>query len=174
MTGARLDEADRALVSAQIGREPRSPWRVVVRCRFGRPQAIASPPMLDDGTPFPTLYWLSCPYLLRWIRQAESSGTIAATASHIAEDETLAASVLAADAEYRRRRAAEGGGEDPCADVGLAGQRDPLATKCLHAHVAARLAGIEDPIGGRILRESGTSCVNDECASLVPGDEEAT
>jgi len=74
----------------------------------------------------------------------------------------------AADAEYRQRRAACAGGDDPCAAVGIAGQRDPLATKCLHAHVAAAAAGIDDPVGAALLDEGPRECPDDRCdAALV-------
>jgi hypothetical protein len=73
----------------------------------------------------------------------------------------------AADAEYRARRAELADGTDPVPGVGIAGQRDPLATKCLHAHVASALAGIDDPVGLQVLDEVGRECPDDACFALT-------
>lgn len=169
----RTDIDDAALVARQIGRAPREPWRVAVRCRKGSPQAIASPPRLADSTPFPTLYWLTCPHLLRAAAKAESAGGSSLAAAELAADGALAARMRAADAAYRRARAEEAGGTDVLAHVGVAGQREPLATKCLHAHVAAALAGLDDPLGIRLLEAAGRECGGDECEPLARACEAA-
>jgi hypothetical protein len=124
---------------------------------------IATAPTLDDGTPFPTLYWLSCPHLTDEVGRVESAGGVRVWAERLAADPSLAESLLRADAEYRDARAAEGGGADESGDVGIAGQSDPLSTKCLHAHVAARLAGIGDPVGEGILASLEPACDDDRC-----------
>ncbi|MDH4139592.1 MAG: DUF501 domain-containing protein [Coriobacteriia bacterium] len=155
---------DSLIVTAQLEREPRVPWRVATRCRFGRPSTIASPPRLADGTPFPTLFWLTCPWLVRRVGEEESRGSAAQWAKRLAEDSVLAQRLEAADSRYRELRAAEGGGDDPCADVGIAGQREPIATKCLHAHVAAYLAGTDDPVGEAVVCETEPECDDDRCS----------
>jgi predicted aconitase with swiveling domain len=81
----------------------------------------------------------------------------------------------AADAAYRTARAAEGGGTDPCPVVGVAGQSDPLAVKCLHARVAAALAGTGDPVGEGVLasiseRGLPLSCAECACRPVVTSD----
>lgn len=159
---------DRPLVAAQIGRPPREPWRVAVRCSFGAPQVIATPSRLDDGAPFPTTYWLTCPFLLERVAAAESAGGAREWAERLAADAGLAGAASRADAAYRAARASESGGEDACAGTGIAGMRDPLAVKCLHAHVAAALAGIADPVGEGVLGDTGRECDDDRCATLVP------
>jgi hypothetical protein len=80
----------------------------------------------------------------------ESAGEGARFAARAAASPALAEAMRAADAAYRAGRRAEGGGADPCAAVGVAGQSDPLAVKCLHARLAAHLAGIPDPIGSSV------------------------
>jgi hypothetical protein len=70
--------------------------------------------------------------------------------------------------ELRRARARESGGEDPCPAVGLAGQRDPLGVKCLHAHAALVLVGIHDPVGEAELGKIDRDCPDGRCAALVP------
>ncbi len=157
-----------ALVTLQLGRPPRTPWRVGVTCSYGYPQVVASPSRLDDGTLFPTLYWLTCPFLAEAASAAESSGRLAEWDSRVATDPALAEELSAADADLRSRRAEESGGHDACARVGVAGQSSPTAPKCLHARVALALAGVADPIGRALLTETGRDCPDRRCDSLVP------
>ena len=167
---------DAMCVAHQLGRTPRGPWRVAVRCSHGSPTVLAVVPTLEDGTPFPTTFWLSCPHLCAIAAAAESAGEAARWSARAAEDSSLIVSLLAADAVYRAARAIEGGGEDPCDGVGVAGQADPLAVKCLHARVAAAAAGLPDPIGVELLTRGPRECDDDRCACApsVPGAESAS
>ena len=154
---------DADTVRLQLGRPPREPWRVANRCSFGFPTVIATPSRLATGEPFPTTFYLTCPHLVAAISTLESAGEAERWASRLAAEPTLAASMCAADAAYRDARAAESGGQDACAGVGIAGQRDPLATKCLHAHVAAALSGIDDPVGHGVLETVEPECRDARC-----------
>lgn len=158
------DATDTVTVTWQLGREPRGAWHVVVRCSYGYAQVIETAPVLDGGEPFPTLYYLTCPWLAGFAGDLESSGEIALAARELAGDRALARRMVAADSEYRARRARAAGGEDPTPGVGIAGQRDALATKCLHAHVATALAGIDDPVGLRVLGRIERDCPDKRCA----------
>ncbi len=158
--------ADEVVVCAQLGREPRGSWRARARCPFGRPTVIETAPRLEDGTPFPTLYWLTCPWLTEYVSGLESAGAASEWASRLSSSDRLAERMRLADAEYRARRAAAAGGQDPTPRVGIAGQSDPMATKCLHAHVGAFLAGIDDPIGESVLSSMNSNCPDDLCARL--------
>jgi hypothetical protein len=124
---------------------------------------IATSPALADGSPFPTLYYLTCPHLTRLVGDLESGGAIETWRAALADTPDLATRLAAADAAYRAARAAEADGADPLPCVGIAGQRDPGATKCLHAHVAARLAGIDDPVGEGALASLVRECDDDRC-----------
>ncbi len=70
------DNDDRAVIEAQIGRPLRADSEVVSRCHLGLPVVVRVPPLLDDGTPFPTLYWLTCPLATARIARLESSGGV--------------------------------------------------------------------------------------------------
>ena len=155
-----------AIVSAQIGRAPRQPWRVAARCRYDYPTVIVSPSRLSDQALFPTYAWLTCPWLTQAMSSAESAGSTAAWARRAANDTTLATALAHADGQLRLARAAESGGEDACAAVGLAGQRDPLGVKCLHAHAALTLIGIDDPIGNAERGKIERDCPDRRCAAL--------
>lgn len=159
--------ADAACVARQLGRTPRGPWRIAVRCSNGYPAVLAMAPTLEDGTPFPTTFWLSCPHLCSIAAAAESAGEAASWSARAAGDPSLIVSLLAADAVYRAARAIEGGGEDPCNGVGIAGQADALAVKCLHARIAAAAAGLPDPIGAEMLSRGPRECDDERCARAL-------
>jgi len=163
---------DAEVVARQIGRTPRGTWRVVSRCEYGFPRAIAVAPLLAGGAPFPTTFWLTCPHLVTAVHALESAGEHRVWAQRAASDSGLASRLRLADAAYRAARRSEGGGTDPCETVGVAGQADPLAVKCLHARVAAALAGIGDPIGEAVLGQlesCGTphACDGSPCGPAV-------
>ena len=154
---------ERALVARQLGREPRGAWRVSARCSFGSPTVITTSPRLSDGAPFPTLHYLTCPHLVEAVGRIESEGGVSAWRDRLRDDRALADRMLAADRAYRRARATLADGSDPTPDAGIAGQGDSLATKCLHAHVAAFLAGIDDPVGEGVLADLAQECDDDRC-----------
>lgn len=138
---------DRQVVAAQIGREPRSKVDVVARCPLGLPVVIRVPPHLDDGTPFPTTYWLTCPLAARRVGRVEAAGGVKAAEDRIASDPAFAAGHRAATERYRRDRDLM---IDP--DVsphaptgGVGGTR--RGVKCLHAHYADHAAGNDNPVG---------------------------
>lgn len=146
-----MNPSDQDVVALQLGRPPRGSWDVAARCDQGLPSVIAVAPLLEDGTPFPTTFWLTCPRLVAEVGGLESSGEHREWALRATDDPGLAMLMLEADAAYRAARTRAGGGVDPCARVGVAGQADPLTVKCLHARVAAALGGIDDPVGRAVL-----------------------
>jgi hypothetical protein len=157
--------SDAHIIAAQLKREPRSPWRVAVRCSQGYPQVVTSPLVLDDGTPFPTWAYLSCPVLVALCNAAESAGELTAWDEDIAADAELQAQMQELNERFRLARAAEEGGGDASPelvkelnDTGLIGMRDPLKAKCLHAHVAYELAGLDDVIGKEFLMSNPAPC----------------
>ena len=83
-TSTRMD--DRGVVEAQIGRPPRSLIDVAQRCHLDLPVVITVPPLLDDGTPFPTLYWLTCPLASKRIGRIEAAGGVRTAEQMLADD----------------------------------------------------------------------------------------
>jgi hypothetical protein len=124
---------------------------------------VAVAPVLEDGSLFPTTFWLTCPRLVEAGGVLESAGEGARFARRIARSAQLALAAAAADVAYREARRSEGGGVDPCPGVGIAGQRDPLTVKCLHARLAAHLAGIADPVGAEVAA-TVAGAIDSECA----------
>jgi hypothetical protein len=153
---------DERVVSWQLGRPARAFRRVAARCEYGFPAVTEQAPFGDDGTPFPTTYYLTCPWLVAEIARVESGGGVERFSSAAAEDEALAASLAAADAEQRRLR--------PELPVGIAGSRSPANLKCLHAHAAFALARPGYRLGEEILDEIGERwCPDARCAAAVAG-----
>ena len=67
---------DKKTVEAQLDRSVRSDINVTTKCHFNLPVVIKVPPNLDDGTPFPTSYWLTCPMYNKKVGSLESHGMI--------------------------------------------------------------------------------------------------
>ena len=137
---------DGAVVAAQIGRPLRSAAVTATRCHLGLPVVIVVPPLLDDGTPFPTRYWLCCPLAQRRIGRLESAGGVAAMDRRAGADPAFASRLEAAHGLYAAERDAllEG---DPAArpSGGVGGAHGGV--KCLHAHYADLAAGNDNPVG---------------------------
>ncbi len=132
---SQVSEADRAAVAEQLGRPPRAIRAVAHRCPSGHPSVIQTSPRLEDGTPFPTLYYLTCPKLTSLVSRLEASGLMREMTDRLADDEELAAAYLAAHRSYLATRDAI----DPLGtDVSAGGM--PGRVKCLHVHVAHALA----------------------------------
>jgi uncharacterized protein len=129
-------------VALLLGREPQGDFDVVVRRADGRPVVIRNAPLMADGTPMPTRYWLVDEDLRRAVSTLEAAGGVRA-----AEAATDPLEVAAAHARYAAERdgALPAGHAGPRPSGGVAGTRKGV--KCLHAHYAWHLAGGDDPIG---------------------------
>lgn len=137
---------ERADVEAQVGRPLRAASEVVARCHLGKPVAVAVPPLLDDGTPFPTRYWLTCPLATIRIGRLEASGGVKRMEAKAEADADFGARLDAANQRYQRERDAllpEGAGPVPTGGVG----GTTGGVKCLHAHYADTVAGNDNPVG---------------------------
>ena len=132
-------EADLATVAAQLGRPPRGTRAVAHRCPCGLPDVVETTPRLADGTPFPTLFYLTCPRATAACSRLESAGLMKEMAERLAEDPELAARYRAAHEDYLTRR--EAIGEVP-EIAGISAGGMPGRVKCLHVHLGhARAAG---------------------------------
>jgi uncharacterized protein len=139
-------ESDLASVERQLGRPPRAFKRVVVRCPFGHPAVTEQHAFDDNGEPFPTTFWLTCPQFVAAVARLEAAGGVERWTRAAAEDPRLAASLERAHADQRELR--------PELDLGVGGARPGAGSlKCLHAHVAFALARPGYELGERILAE---------------------
>lgn len=149
-----LSDADRAVVAAQLGREPRAIRAVAHRCPCGNPDVIETSPRLPDGTPFPTLYYLTCPKAAAAIGTLEASGLMREMTERLKTDPDLAAQYRAAHESYLARRE-EIGHVEEIAGISAGGM--PTRVKCLHVLVGHALAA------GR-----GVNPLGDEALDMLP------
>jgi hypothetical protein len=136
-SGGPVDTADLAAVTAQLGRPVRAVRAVAHRCACGRPDVVRTEPRLPDGTPFPTVYYLTCPRATGAVSTLESEGLMRRMADRLDEDPELAAAYRRAHESYLAAR--EQMGHVPeIAGVSAGGMPDRV--KCLHVLVAHALA----------------------------------
>jgi hypothetical protein len=132
-----LDPADRDVVEAQLHRPPRGARAVAHRCPCGLPDVVETNPRLADGTPFPTLYYLTCPRATGAVSVLESAGLMREMNARLAADPELSARYRAAHERYLRRRE-EIEAVPEISGVSAGGM--PSRVKCLHVALAQALA----------------------------------
>jgi len=150
VSGEPITAVERDVVAAQLGRAPRAARAVAHRCPCGLPDVVQTAPRLEDGTPFPTLYYLTCPRATAAVGRLEASGLMASMTSRLASDPELAAAYLAAHESYLSCRRELG--DVPEID-GVSAGGMPRRVKCLHVLVAHSLAvgrGV-NPLGDEAL-----------------------
>ena len=152
MSESDIAEQDREAVAAQLGRPPRGLAEVAHRCPCGLPSVVRTNPRLPDGTPFPTLYYLTCSRLCRKVGTLEAEGRMREMTDRLDSDDELAAAYLRAHESYLAERDAI---ESLGIEVSAGGM--PTRVKCLHVHVGHALAagpGV-NPFGDEALAELG-------------------
>ena len=140
---------DRDAVAGLLGRPPQGRFEVAVRDADGHPVVIRNDPLLDDGTPMPTRWWLLGPAALA-VSRLESAGGVRA-----AEAAVDPGALAAAHARYAAERdaALPPGHAGPRPHGGVGGTA--RGVKCLHAHYAWFLAGGDDPVGAWVAARLG-------------------
>jgi len=158
-----ISEIDLEIVSEQLGRPARSMLEVSARCACGNPVVVKTKPRLEDGTPFPTLYYLTHPLATASMSRLESAGLMAQWSELLEADEDLANQYLAAHQSYLAQRE-EIEVVDEINEISAGGM--PTRVKCLHALAAHSLAvgpGI-NPIGDLAIDNSEWKIEKCQCA----------
>ena len=137
-----VDQADVEAVARLLGRWPKGAFVVVVRDAQGTPVVIRNAPLLYDGTPMPTRYWLVGAAERVAVSRLESEGGVSRAEAAVPADELEAAHRRAA---AEREAAIPGDWTGPRPSGGVGGTR--RGVKCLHCHYAAFLAEAGDPVG---------------------------
>jgi uncharacterized protein len=145
-------------VARQLGRSPRALRRIAARCPFGLPAVTEQEPYDDEGRPFPTTYYLTCPHVVASVARLEAAGGVERWSEAAQADEALQASLVrATEAQRAVRRLLAAGrtGRDDGASLalGIGGTGSPERLKCLHAHAAFALARPGYELGERILAD---------------------
>lgn len=149
-----VDPADLDVVARQLGREPRGVVEIAYRCPNGDPAVVKTRPRLPDGTPFPTLYYLTHPALTAAASRLESEGVMRAMTTRLAAEPDVAAAYRRAHESYLAERdAMEPLGTD------FSGGGMPDRVKCLHVLIAHSLA-----------KGRGVNPLGDEALALLAAD----
>jgi len=140
-------QADIDRVTELLGRAPQGDFDVVVRRANGDPVVVRNSPLLNDGTPMPTLFWLVGRDEYTAVSRLEAAGGVDQAEAEV--DATALDDAHRAYSELRSRDLPSGH-TGPAPSAGVAGTR--RGVKCLHAHFAWWLAGGDDPVGEWVAR----------------------
>lgn len=149
-----LSLSDATTIARQLQRDPRGVVEVAARCPCGAPAVVTTAPRLPDGTPFPTVYYVTCPKLASAIGTLEASGLMRDMEQRLGADDALAAAYRQAHRSYLDDRAALG--EVPEIE-GISAGGMPDRVKCLHVLVGQALA-----------KGTGVNPLGDEALELLP------
>ena len=149
-----VDPADIDAVAGQLGREPRGVLQITYRCPNGEPGVVKTAPKLPDGTPFPTLYYLTHPVLTAAASRLESTGMMREMAERLRREPELAAGYRRAHQSYLAERDAI----EPLGTTVSAGGM-PDRVKCLHVLIAHSLA-----------KGRGTNPLGDEALAVLAAE----
>jgi hypothetical protein len=158
-----LTQRDIAVVTEQLHREPRGVLGVAHRCPCGNPDVVRTSPRLPDGTPFPTLYYVTCPRLASAIGRLEANGVMRTLEERLADDPDVAEGYRSAHHQYLADR--ESDGNVPEID-GISAGGMPNRVKCLHVLVAHALSagpGV-NPLGDEAVALLGPWWAHGPCA----------
>jgi uncharacterized protein len=160
---------DEAAIAAQLGRAPRGLLAVAHLCPCGLPDVAETAPRLPDGSPFPTLYYLTCPRAAAAVSKLEAAGMMRDMTARLS-DPVLRRRYESAHRDYltRREAAARAAGVAPLPPGTQSAGGMPERVKCLHALAAHELAadGV-NPFGREALDAAGPWWLAGPC---VPGD----
>ena len=153
---------DSKIVQQQIGRELRSDSEVSCRCHLDIPAVIKVPPKLNDGTPFPTTYWLTCPMYNKKIGALESQGLIKELDKELENNGDLKEKWQSRQKSYQaEREELFNDNSEPQATGGVGGATESI--KCLHSHTADELSTGKNIIGKIVVESIGSFNCEEAC-----------
>ncbi|HNI70064.1 MAG TPA: DUF501 domain-containing protein, partial [Marmoricola sp.] len=100
-----ISQEDREAIALQLGRQPRGIHGIGHRCPCGNPDVVTTQPRLENGTPFPTTFYLTCPRAASLIGTLEASGLMKEMTARLSSDPDLAAAYAQAHQRYLEARA---------------------------------------------------------------------
>ena len=135
---------------------------IAARCACGAPAVVVTEPRLPDGTPFPTLYYLSLPEATKEASRLEAAGKMTEYQARLDDDEAARALYAAAHESFLHTRELMGVVDEIS---GMSAGGMPNRVKCLHALMAHALAvgpGV-NPVGDWALADSAWSLEECQC-----------
>jgi len=168
------------IISLQLKKVVKNDLVVVRLCDWGFPQVIESS-LISDGRPFPTLFWLTCPFLKEEVSRLESKGMISHFEKRIEHDKSFATAFFDAHHEttlLKEKILCEASVSEESRrlilDRGIGGIRNLKKVKCLHLHLANYLGGIDNPVGREVwnlLEKKQCSSTKIICRELLRENE---
>lgn len=167
-----LRKADVDIVHRQLSRMPRGMVAVGARCVCGRPLAVITRPCLEDGTPFPTTFYLTSPEAVKAVSRIEAEGFMRECNALLKNDVKIAEQYKNASESYKAFRHALAlrlkDSEEHILDISAGGMPDRV--KCLHALLAQTLVmgkGV-NPIGDIVLNRIVDEFNPSVCRCTIP------
>ncbi len=157
-----VSDDDLRVLAEQLGREPRGVVGIAARCVCGRPTVARTAPRLPDGTPFPTVFYLTHPGAVAAASTLEANGVMREMTARLESDEELAAAYRKAHEHYLAQREAIGHVDEI---DGISAGGMPTRVKCLHvlfAHALAAGPGV-NPLGDEALALARDTWRPDRC-----------
>lgn len=144
---------EKEIITLQLGREIENEFTLVKKCAWGYPQCIKSS-LITNDKPFPTLFWLTCPLLLREVSKLEEKGMVKTMESRLENDKDFMEAYLKAHKETQTAKEQflasfqiNEWQRNAIIGRGIGGIKDLRRVKCLHLQLANFLGGINNPIG---------------------------
>ena len=170
----KVAKEDLKIIKKQLGRYPQNIHQIVLRCQmYDNPQVLETLPFDGKKRVFPTLYWLSCPFLNKKVSQLEDEGMVKHFTNKIKKNEHWAQQLADVHNSYAQKRVLMLTKKDKekiraistdmlkmIKQSGVGGIRDKKGIKCLHAHLADYLVQEVNPVGKKVYR----LLQNEECA----------
>lgn len=172
-----LKVGERAIITAQLNRSPRNLAAIAKRCASGFPEVIVTHPVFfyqQFPEIFPTLYWLSCPRLVKEVARLEGGGAIEEIQKKILADPQLSRELTETNQHYAKKRltlvkkptinllkSKYPGQWDVLLHSGVGGSLK-AGIKCLHAHLADFLIEGKNPVG-QLIEEKLAEKIDEEC-----------
>jgi uncharacterized protein len=131
---------------------------------------VATEPRLEDGTPFPTTFYLTCPRAASMIGTLEASGLMREMTDRLESDRELADAYARAHQAYLDFR-------ETMADVpeieGVSAGGMPTRVKCLHVLAAQSLAQGRgtNPLGDEVVDLLGEFWAAGRCVTPISGTD---
>lgn len=164
-----VTEQDLTVVGRQLGRPARDVVEIPARCVCGNPLVVATAPRLGNGTPFPTVFYLTHPVITSAVSRLEAEGAMYGMSDRVAQDPELAQRHQQAHEQYlgERRRVGEAAGIGEVPEIeGISAGGMPTRVKCLHVLVGHSLAagpGV-NPLGDETLDLIADTWTPDRCS----------
>ena len=151
---------EKQTVEIQLNRKVRSNINVVAKCHFDLPVVVDVPKNLDDGTPFPTMYWLTCPMYVKKVSTLESNGMVKNLDKQLVENKKLNKLWRKRQKSYENERNKKYKNlTNTISPIGGVGGTTK-SIKCLHSHLADELVSGENVIGKVVLESvGGCNCI---------------